>query len=133
MGTVRDEFLPVTRRQDDAVPFLAVDDHQQPIGYIQYYVARDGRDDWWPDTPGAGVRGIDLFVADPDRLDQGWGTAMVKEFVKILLADATVAEIRVDPHPANLRAIRCFAKAGFKNTGPISTPNGPALMMVLAR
>lgn len=87
--------------------------------------------DWWPDTPGPGVLGIDQFLADGERLGQGLGTAMVSQFVEFLMRDPSVTEIRVDPRPDNIRAIRCYAKVGFKEVAEITTPDGPALMMVL--
>lgn len=58
---------------------------------------------------------------------------MVSQFAAFLFRDAAVTEIRVDPHPENRRAIRCYTKAGFEEVGPITTPDGPALMMVLQR
>jgi len=129
---VRDKYLPRIAGPDAARPYLAyLDGH--PAGYVQYYRAAEGSDDWWPDEPGAGVLGIDQFLADGGRLGQGLGTAMVAQFAAFLMADPTVTEIRVDPHPDNTRAIRCYARVGFREVGPITTPDGPALMMVLGR
>ena len=55
--------------------------------------------------------GIDQFLADGDQLGLGLGlgTKMVTQFVAFLMQDPTVTEIRVDPRPDNLRAIRCSA------------------------
>ena len=132
LDEVRDEYLPRITGSDTARPFLAVIDGQ-PIGYIQYYSATDGSPDWWPDSPGPGTLGIDQFLADGDRLGQGLGTTMVSQFVSFLMQEPSVTEIRVDPRPDNLRAIRCYAKVGFRDVGVITTPDGPALMMVLKR
>jgi RimJ/RimL family protein N-acetyltransferase len=128
---VREEYLPRMAGRDAAHPFLACLEGR-PVGYIQYYPASEGPD-WWPDEPGLGVLGIDQFLADGDRLDQGFGTAMVSQFVALLMADPAVTEIRLDPHPDNPRAIRCYEKAGFRNLGEMATPDGPAVMMVLSR
>ncbi len=57
----------------------------------------------------------------------------LSEFVAFLMADPRVTEIRVDPHPDNRRAIRCYAKVGFQDLGRITTPDGPAVMMILKR
>lgn len=129
---VRDRYLPRIAGRDAARPYLAYLDGE-PIGYIQYYLAAEGSGDWWPDEPGPGVLGIDQFLADGERLGQGLGTAMIGQFVDCLMRDPTVTEIRVDPRPDNRRAIRCYEKVGFRRVGPITTPDGPAIMMVLAR
>jgi len=129
---LRDRYLPRIAGDDAARPFLAYRDGE-PVGYIQYYDASAGDPDWWPDTPGPGVRGIDQFLADENRLGQGLGTAMVSQFVAHLMEDPAVTEIRVDPRPDNARAIACYRKAGFRDVGVITTPDGPALMMVLTR
>lgn len=129
LDEVREQYLPRNPGKDAAHPYLAYLDGE-PIGYIQYYIAAEGPD-WWPDNPGPGVLGIDQFLADGRRLNQGLGTAMVSQFAAFLFEDPGVTEIRVDPHPDNRRAIQCYSKAGFHEIGPIITPDGPALMMVL--
>lgn len=129
---VKEEYLPPIAGADAARPYLAYLDGE-PLGYIQYYLASEGSADWWPDDPGPGVLGIDQFIADERRLGQGLGTAMVSQFAALLMADAGVTEIRVDPRPDNLRAIRCYSRAGFRKVAQITTPDGDALMMVLKR
>jgi aminoglycoside 6'-N-acetyltransferase-1b len=42
-----------------------------------------------------------------------------------------VTKIQTDPAPTNLRAIRCYEKAGFRKVGIVDTPDGPALLMVI--
>ncbi len=58
---------------------------------------------------------------------------MVAQFVERLLCDPAVTRIQADPRPDNARAIRCYEKAGFHAVGPIETPDGAALLMVLDR
>jgi RimJ/RimL family protein N-acetyltransferase len=76
---------------------------------------------------------MDQFLADESRLNQGLGTAMVRAFVDRLLGDPAVTKVQTDPSPANARAIRCYAKAGFRTVGQVDTPDGPALLMVVER
>lgn len=128
---VQQKYLPRVAGADAARPFFAVLGGR-PVGYIQYYLASEGPE-WWPDRPGAGVVGIDQFLADGDRLGEGLGTAMVSAFVDYLLEDPRIREIRVDPSPENSRAIRCYEKVGFRTVERITTPDGAALMMVLKR
>ncbi|MDM4436862.1 GNAT family N-acetyltransferase, partial [Klebsiella oxytoca] len=42
-------------------------------------------------------------------------------------------KIQTDPSPSNLRAIRCYEKAGFERQGTVTTPDGPAVYMVQTR
>ena len=72
-----------------------------PVGYIQYYMERED------------VVGIDLFIGEPDLLDQGLGTEIVAAFVELVDSECGPRAIVIDPDPNNTRAIRCYEKAGF--------------------
>ena len=69
----------------------------------------------------------------PELLGRGLGTQLVKALVERLFADPEVSRIQTDPSPANLRAIRCYEKAGFRRLRTIVTPDGPAEYMVRER
>ena len=129
---VRDKYLPRLVDKSNVVPYLAYLDGT-PIGYIQSYVVTAAGNGWWPDEHDPGVRGIDQFLADEQSLGHGLGTRMVREFVKVLFRDPSVTRIQADPAPTNARAIRCYEKAGFRRVGPITTPDGPATLMVIER
>ena len=105
----------------------AVDD--VPIGFVQCYVVAGAGDGWWEGETDPGARGIDGFVADERALGRGLGRAMFRAFVARLFEDAAVTVVQVDPDPANERAIRCYAAAGFHAVGIVATPDGPALLM----
>jgi len=113
-------------------PYLALLG-EEPAGYIQSYVAADVGGDWWPDVRERTVWGTDQFLADPLRLGQGLGTRMVRAFVDLLFANPAVEKVQVDPAVDNLRAIRCYENAGFREVGPVTTPDGPSLLMVRSR
>ena len=105
-----------------------------PIGFIQSYVAVGGhREGWWLDEHDPGVRCIDQFLADADQLGRGLGTAMVRAFVRQLFADPEVTRVQTDPAPENVRAIRCYEKAGFRAAREVDTPDGRALLMYCDR
>ena len=70
---------------------------------------------------------------DERLLGHGLGTQMVREFVQFLFQDSSVTRIQTDPAPHNHRAIRCYLKAGFRTAGPITTPDGAAVLMVMER
>jgi len=132
LDEVREKYLPRTADISTVASYVA-DLDSVPIGYIQSYVAAAAGDSWWPDERDFGVRGIDQFLADEQRLGQGLGTLMVCQFVQFLFQDPSVTRIQADPAPENLRAIRCYEKAGFRRVGVIITPDGEALLMVVDR
>ena len=125
---LREDFLSGGTTQ----AFLARLDGEA-IGFLQCYVVLGSGDGWWEDETDPGARGIDQFLADEGRLNRGLGRAMVKAFVARLLEDAAVSVVQTDPSPNNLRAIRCYAAAGFDAVGEVLTPDGPALLMRCGR
>ena len=128
--TTRSKYLPRMDADSPVKAYVAML-ADEPVGFIQSYVALDCGDGWWKEERDPGVRGIDQFIGDSGNLGQGLGTAMVNAFVRRLLAEPGVTRIQADPDPANARAIRCYVKAGFRPAGRITTPDGPALLMVI--
>lgn len=128
--------------EDDYAPMLAPDATDrgyivlwdgEPVGFIQSYVVMGSGDGWWMDERDPGARGIDQFLAHADQLNRGLGSAMIRTFVDRLFLDPAVTRVQSDPSPRNLRAIRCSLKAGFHEHGEITTPDGPALLLVRSR
>jgi RimJ/RimL family protein N-acetyltransferase len=132
LDEVRHEYVLEPADGGSLRPYIArVND--EPVGFIQSYVAALSGEGWWPDEKDPGVLGIDQFLADGARLNRGVGSAMVRAFVARLLADPTVTHVQTDPDPSNARAIRCYEKAGFRRVGVVDTPDGPAMLMVCDR
>lgn len=105
----------------------------EAVGFIQSYVAKDSGGGWWEDVTDPGVRGIDQFLCDERRLGQGIGRRMIRAFLERLFADPAVTYVQTDPDPANLRAVRCYAAAGFEAVGEVTTPDGTAMLMHCTR
>jgi RimJ/RimL family protein N-acetyltransferase len=61
------------------------------------------------------------------------GRTMVRAFTGLLLADSAVGLVQTDPSPANARAVRCYAQAGFQPVREVITPDGVALLMHCTR
>jgi aminoglycoside 6'-N-acetyltransferase len=99
-----------------------------PFAYLQCYDP-----DAWPDNgfgpQPSGTRGIDQFIGEPDMIDQGRGSALIRSFVDELLR-ARAPRVLTDPDPANARAVRAYEKAGFASVRLVDTPDGRALLMV---
>jgi aminoglycoside 6'-N-acetyltransferase len=80
----------------------------------------------------AGTRGIDLFIGEPDMIERGHGSALIRSFVDGLMRNGA-PRVVTDPEPGNRRAIRAYAKAGFETNRVVDTPDGKALLMVRDR
>jgi aminoglycoside 6'-N-acetyltransferase-1b/aminoglycoside 6'-N-acetyltransferase-2 len=128
----RARYLPRTLAEEGVTPYIAMLG-DEPVGYAQSYVALGSGDGWWEDETDPGVRGIDQSLARPELLGRGLGTRLVTALVERLFADPAVTRIQTDPDPSNLRAIRCYEKAGFRRLRTIVTPDGRAEYMVRDR
>ena len=132
LAEVREHYLPRVLAKEHVTPYIAMLG-EEPIGYAQSYVALGSGDGWWEDETDPGVRGIDQSLANPAQLGKGLGTKLVRALVELLFSDPDVTKVQTDPAPNNLRAIRCYEKAGFVQSRPITTPDGPAVYMVRTR
>ena len=129
---VRAHYLPRVLAEESVTPYIGLLDGQ-PFAYAQSYVALGSGDGWWEDETDPGVRGIDQSIAEAALLGKGFGTKLVRTLAELLFQDAEVTRIQTDPSPNNLRAIRCYEKAGFRRVRNIVTPDGPAVYMARDR
>ena len=132
LNDVLEHYLPRVLAKDSVTPYIAMLG-EEPIGYAQSYVALGSGDGWWEEETDPGVRGIDQSLANPTQLNKGFGTKLVRALVDRLFSDPSVTKIQTDPAPSNLRAIRCYEKAGFVQEKLVTTPDGPAVYMVQSR
>ncbi len=132
LSEVQAHYLPRIMDEEKVTPYIAMLD-KEPIGFAQTYTALGSGDGWWEDETDPGVRGIDQLLANPDQLNMGLGTLLVRSLIEIVFSEASVTKIQTDPAPENHRAIRCYEKAGFERYSSIITPDGPAVYMVLTR
>jgi RimJ/RimL family protein N-acetyltransferase len=129
---LENDYLAAPWKGSSTRGYIAMLD-REPIGFIQSYVAMGSGGGWWEDETDPGTRGIDQFLADADQLGRGLGSAMVDAFVRRLFQDPAVTKIQTDPSPQNERAIRCYRRAGFVDEKEVTTPDGPALLMLRHR
>ncbi len=132
LAEVERDYLPVTMNESSTRAYIAMLD-DQPVGFIQSYVAMGSGEGWWEQETDPGTLGIDQFLADAEQLGRGLGSAMVSAFVEWLLQDPAVTKVQADPSPENERAIRSYRRAGFIDRGEVVTPDGPALLMLRYR
>jgi len=100
----------------------------RPFAYLQCYDPTAWSDNGLGTHP-LGTRGIDQFIGEPDMVDCGHGSALIRGFVDGLLEKGT-PRVVTDPDPENIRAVRAYEKAGFQKVSLVDTPDGRALLMV---
>ena len=120
------EFVSGDLDHHDMAQFIVSVD-QRPFGYLQCYRIGDWHAGFGPQPDG--TRGVDQFIADPNMVGCGHGSAFIRQFIEGLLDNGT-PRIVIDPSPTNPRAIRAYEKAGFRRVHEIDTPDGRALLMV---
>ena len=110
----------------------------RPIAYLQCIDPRGAPPEliapfsFLRDAP-VGTRALDFCIGEVDCLGRGYCAQIVVQFVKRVIARPDVWRLIVDPDPPNERAIRCYARAGFRRTEIVQTPDGPSLIMELIR
>jgi aminoglycoside 6'-N-acetyltransferase len=100
---------------------------EHPFAYIQCYPLSTWDQGFGP-QPSA-TRGIDQFIGEPDMIGCGHGSGFIRQFVDALPGQG-IPRVVTDPDPDNVRAVRAYAKAGFRSERLVDTPDGPALMMI---
>ena len=130
LADVQEQYLPSVLAQESVTPYTQCW-NGEPIGYAQSYVALEAGDGWWEEETDPGVRGIDQRHWRMHHTGQRLNQA-VRALVELLFNDPEVTKIQTDPSPSNLRAIRCYEKAG-RLRGTVTTPDGPARHMVQTR
>ena len=113
---------------DEAMALWIVEHRGRPFAFAQDYDCHA-----WDPHPFSylppGSRGVDLYIGEPDMLDRGHGSALLRQACDRLFASG-VAAIGTDPNPDNIRAIRAYEKAGFVAvSGPVETRWGRAILM----
>lgn len=131
--SLEDIITEYTDKLDDSLVDVYIVEHQsRDIAMLQTYDAFGADEGWWPDEP-EGTFGLDCFIGEPDLLEKGLGSALVREMAETLLKRSDVTRLIIDPDPKNARAIRAYEKAGFVKQRVIETPDGPAHYMVWSR
>jgi aminoglycoside 6'-N-acetyltransferase len=127
-GDPSEQYALVSGDLDEpAMDQFIVSASSNDFGYLQCYDLTAWNSGFGEHPPG--TRGIDLFIGEPDMIGRGHGSAFIRCFVDHRLKNGAPCMV-TDPDPLNIRAVRAYEKAGFKKTGMVDTPDGPALLMV---
>ncbi len=119
--------------RDTTLPFIFMIDGKD-AGYIQAWFVKDQLDaqsieeyPWLKWLPAEAI-GVDLSIADGAMLSQGLGTRVLQAFVRKLRQEG-YDRIIIDPDPDNLRAVKAYRKAGFREIPDLLGRTGGSLLM----
>lgn len=132
LGFIRD----MVEGRDTTRPYIIEVDGTS-VGYIQcWFVGEHQNARWIADHPWlaalpADAVGVDLSIGDAANLSKGLGSAALAAFARMLVEEGR-RTIVIDPHPANLRAVRAYRKAGFRPIPRLEGLTGDTLIMQYA-
>ncbi|MBO6522350.1 MAG: acetyltransferase [Balneolaceae bacterium] len=93
--------------------FLIAQVGEQPIGVIQIIDPKNEETHYWGDVE-PNLRAIDIWIGEPDMLNKGYGTQMMKLVIERCFAEPNVTAIIIDPLVSNKDAIRFYKRLGFE-------------------
>lgn len=94
----------------------------EPVGFIQYYLHT------------AEAIGLDMWIGVPGARNRGFGAEPLRRMVELIRRKHPgVKEVFIDPEKENLRAIRCYEKAGFKPDHACIDEEGAACLLMKNR
>ena len=125
LEAVRQHYLPAIEGTDPTdLYFILLDG--SPHGYIETYLVTDHPDCEAHVHVGAGVAGVDLFIADASLLGRGLGPKILQTFTRdVVFARNDVHAVVATPQLANDASIRAFEKAGFTRVRIVTDPEEP--------
>lgn len=126
------EYGPCVDGDDPTRAFLGLLG-SEPVAFVQIYRVDD--EPTYKNAVGVErAAGLDLFLADAERCDQGLGTRVITAAVELLWdAYPEVARAVASPSVHNARSIRAFEKSGFTAKGAVSVPDEVDQEMVMVR
>ena len=107
-------YLPAIEGREPTDLFLILLD-DRPVGFIQTYLVSDYPDYAELVQVGAGVAGVDLFLAEEELTGRGLGSEALRAFAReVVFARPETSACVADPDVRNAASIRAFEKAGFR-------------------
>jgi aminoglycoside 6'-N-acetyltransferase len=128
---VTEHYLPaIEGREPTDLYFIVLDGG--PAGFIQTYMVADHPEYQQLVVVGEGVAGVDLFLAEEERLGRGLGTRVLTDFLRqVVFAVPTTHACIADPDGENRASIRAFEKAGFSAVREFVDPDDGRLHFLM--
>ena len=114
LANITARFMPVIDGSEPTRGFLIVIDGQ-PAGYIQAYAIGDHPDYQRQVDVDPRAVATDLFIGDAACRNRGWGAVVLAAFLdRVVFGEMGAALAMIAPDTANARAVRAYARAGFR-------------------
>jgi aminoglycoside 6'-N-acetyltransferase len=88
----------------------------EPVGFLQLINAADEESHYWGDVE-PDVWAIDIWIGAPEHRGRGIGAEMMRQALARCFARPGVVAVLIDPLRRNERAIRFYARLGFREVG----------------
>ena len=106
------------KAQTDVFPYFILSEGHA-IGFIQYYIQDEK------------TIGLDMWIGEKEKRSRGYGTDALRQMVDLIhKKHPEVTTLFIDPVVENIRAVKCYEKAGFQNTGVFTDEEGAACYMM---
>lgn len=117
LDRVMEKYSPRVLGAEKLIPCI-IEIQGAPAGYIQYYPIESEEDsDFRNEIPIDYSKrnfGIDLFIAHDAYRSKGYGTGVLSLLLAYLYRHEQADKVYIDPQTWNERALKCYAKCGFK-------------------
>lgn len=95
------------------VEILIAEVEGRSIGVVQIIDPANEETHYWGDVV-ENLRAIDIWIGEPDMLNKGYGSQMMKLGIERCFSEPEVKAIIIDPLVDNKNAIRFYERVGFK-------------------
>ena len=121
LAGIKRKLMPRVR-QEQAIDCRIIILNDKPIGYIQWYNARNFPREGYDLVELAPylqaykkLAALDIYLGEETELNQGVGSRVLKQCLSEYIQKEGFQACFVDPDQRNKRAIRAFEKAGFSS------------------
>jgi aminoglycoside 6'-N-acetyltransferase len=104
----------------------------RPLGFVQIIDPAAEDSHYWGDVP-AGLRAIDIWIGRSEDCGRGHGTRIMHLALARCFAAPDVTAVLLDPLASNTRALRFYARLGFRTVGPRRFGEDDCIVMRLDR
>jgi aminoglycoside 2''-phosphotransferase len=104
-----------SKKLKDEIIRVIIEFNNVPIGYGQIFKLYDNlyNEYQYPKSLSV-VYAMDQFIGEPEYWNKGIGTEYINLILDFLRKERQSDAVVLNPHQNNIRAIKCYEKAGFK-------------------